>query len=335
MTEEYIIPIAIRVAESSSEYALTVEEHTELHSCSVSEKIIRSLYPDYDGPTEVSPDHAEHTLPTADKVVHDNIVVQALPETTVDVSDTTAAADKVKRGEIFHLASGEAAAGTLDWSMIGDEPEFVSRVYDSGEIALKSTSFNGWTPSTTAKTIKASVSAGTFAADMANYEYLLRWRCEFNAVYAEGTVKKAAVEREVAELWQALCRRSASLSAIAAENSDGNSCITYMSIPLNVYYNTDGARKYTYSTSYGVYPAVTAATFSSSSSDAPTVTVKTPSYSARCSATYFSTAMAAALDQDKSKFRIVGELYRIKPKCAMRQAYERMIDLYNNGIPNS
>lgn len=31
------------------------------------------------------------------------------------------------------------------------EPEFVQQIYDSGEIALEDTLFNGWTPSTTAR----------------------------------------------------------------------------------------------------------------------------------------------------------------------------------------
>ena len=322
--EEFIIPVEVTVQTDTHAVEVTPSSNEEQVSVTAAGQIVRSLYPDYGGATEVTPDYGEH--------VDSDITVHALAPTMVDVADTTATALEVKAGRTFHAADGQLAQGSYVYSMIGDDAEFVQRVYDSGEIKLKDTSFNGWTPSTTAKTIKASATAGTFVADMANYEYVLRWRCEFDAVYADGTNKLGAPEREVAELWQTLCRRPGSLIQLETDAFVSNACITYVSAPLNVYYNTSGVRTYTYSVSYGVYPAVAAATFSSSSAADPTVTIKTPSYSARCNATYFTTAMAAAIDQDKSKFRIVGELYRTPINGVMRQAYRKMTELYNNGL---
>ena len=330
--EEYTIPVEVTVQTDTHAVEVTPSSDTEQVPVTAAGQIVRSIYPDYDGATEVTPGYIEQVLPTGKTVVHEDITIAALAPTMVDVADTTATALEVKAGKLFHGADGELVQGSYVYSMIGDDAEFVQRVYDSGYIALKDTSFNGWTPSTTAKTIKSSVTAGTFVADMVNYEYAIRWRCEFNAVYADGTTKLGAPEREVAELWQTLCRRPGSLIQIETGSFAGNACITYVSAPLHVYYNTNGARSYTYSVSYGVYPAVAAATFSSSSAAEPTVTIKTPTYNARCSSTYFTTTMAGAIDQDKSKFRIVGELYRTKIVGTLRQAYRNMLDLYNNGL---
>lgn len=332
MSVSIIVPVDVEVAASTQQIAVTAADNTEQVDVETAAPIIRSTFPTYTGQTVVTPSYGVQTLPTKDKIVESDITVEALAPTMVDVADTTATAAEVKAGRTFHGADGQLVQGSYAYSMIGDDAEFVQQVYDSGEIKLSATSFNGWTPSTTAKTIKASVTAGTFTADMANYEYVLRWRCEFDAAYADGTVLMGAVEREVAELWQVLYRRPASLIQIETNSFAGNACITYLTIPLNVYYTTNGARSYTYSTSYGVYPAVTAATFSSASANNPTVTIKTPSYSARCSTTYFTAAMAAAIDQDESKFRIVGELYRTRINGVMRQAYRRMTELYNNGL---
>lgn len=250
----------------------------------------------------------------------------------VDISDTTATAAKVKANEKFYLANGSSAIGTYAWDFKGDEPEFIEQVYDSGDIALKDTTFKTWTPSTTAKAIKSSVTVKTFAADMVNYEYLLRWKCQFTAVYPEGTSMVAAPVREIADIWQCIYKRPNSLTNIAASNFNSNVCTTLMSVPLLDYYNASGSHTYTYAMTYGIYPGATAATFSNSTSNTPTVTIKTPTYNARCSTTYFDTSIAEVIDQTNSKFRFIGYLYRMQPRAALRQLYEGVVDLYNNPL---
>lgn len=249
-----------------------------------------------------------------------------------DVSADTATVGDVKSGKTFHLANGSLGTGTLAWNFKGDEPEFIEQFYDSGYIALANTNFATWTPSTTATIIKAVASVKTFSADMVNYEYLIRWRCQFVAVYPEGTTMIAAPVREIADLWQCIYRRPNSLANVAASNFNGNACTTLMSVPLLEYYNASGAHTYTYAMSYGIYPGLTAATFSNSTSNTPTVTIKAPSYNARCSATYFNTSIAAVIDQTESKFKLIGQLYRMKPGAALKQLYGGVVDLYNNPI---
>ena len=95
------------------------------------------------------------------------------------------------------------------------------------------------------------------------------------------------------------------------------------------YYNTSGSATYTHSISYGIYATPTAATFSNSTSNTPTVTVKTPAVYARCNASYFATARAHELDQSASKFRLVGKVYRVEKEDAAEAMYREFYERYN------
>lgn len=250
----------------------------------------------------------------------------------ISVSDTTATADDVVADKVFYNSNGDKTFGTYVWDFKGFRPELLDgNLYDY-TVSLADTLYATWTPSTTAKAIVATANIDTFSADLSKYEYLLRWRCTFDAIYEEGYTLKTAPVREVAELWQTIMKRPNSLATIEDDDFIGNACITFVSIPLMVYHNSSGALTYTYAISYGVYPAVTAATFSSSTSNTPTVTIKRPTYNARCSATYFSTTSANRIVDAESIIRIKGELYRVPKGSTMRATYDDMIDLYNQGI---
>lgn len=210
------------------------------------------------------------------------------------------------------------------------EPELIEEIYDSGSIKLADTSFDTWTPSTTASSIRSSQTAGTFSAHMGEYEYLIKWEFGFNAVTVSGATLKAQILYEGADQWQALHKRPSTWANIQAENFNGNACSTYYTVPFLRYWNTSGTLTYTHSISYGIYPVLVASTFASSTADNTTVTLKTPSVSARCNASYFATARAPQLDKDLSMFRLVGKLYRIEIPGEVRKMYEvfyeRMLD---------
>lgn len=218
------------------------------------------------------------------------------------------------------------------YNWMGSQAEFVSTVYDVHEFTLKSTSFNGWTPSTTAKTIKSAVNCSTFVADMSQYEYMIKWHCDWNIEYSEDATDVARTIKGASVICQLLVRRPNSLANISAENYAGNACIASRTSPLMEYWNNNGSHTYTFGASYGIYPAATAATFSSGTSDTPTVTPKTPAWSARCSTTYFSTGNAGKVDQDKSKFRMKGELYRFKIGSFERSIENELISLFNDSL---
>ena len=218
------------------------------------------------------------------------------------------------------------------YNWMGSQAEFVSTVYPTAEFTLKSTSFNGWTPSTTAKTIKSAVNGSTFVADMTQYEYMLLWHCDWNVEYSTGYTDVARTIKGASIICQVILRRPNSLANITASNYAGNACVTYRTSPLMEYWNNNGAHTYTYGASYGIYPSATAATFSNSTSDNPTVTTKSPAWSARCSTTYFSTGNAGKVDQDKSKFRMRGDLYRFKIGSPERSIENELIYLFNNSL---
>lgn len=248
------------------------------------------IYPGiYQGPTTVTPEHADQVLSTSNLLLTSNITVLKIPE-----------------------------------------PELIEEIYDSGSIKLADTSFNTWTPSTTASTIRSSQTAGTFSAHMGEYEYLIKWEFGFNAVTVSGATLKAQVLYEGADQWQALHKRPSSWANIQAENFNGNACSTYYTVPFLRYWNTSGTLTYTHSITYGIYPVLVSSTFASSTADNTTVTLKTPSVSARCNATYFATARAPQLDKDLSTFRLVGKLYRTEIPGEVRKMYEdfyeRMLD---------
>lgn len=218
------------------------------------------------------------------------------------------------------------------YNWMGSQAEFVSTVYPTAEFTLKSTSFNGWTPSTTAKTIKSALNATTFVADMTQYEYMLLWRCDWNVEYSTGYTDVARTIKGASIICQLILRRPNSLANISASNYAGNACVTYRTSPLMEYWNNNGSHTYTWGASYGIYPAATTATFSNATADDPTVTVKTPAWSARCSTTYFSTGNAGNVDQDKSKIRMKGELYRFKIGSPERSIENLLVSLFNNSL---
>lgn len=224
----------------------------------------------------------------------------------------------------------------IPFDFLGVEPELVKGDLYSASYTLNNTLYNGWTPSTTAKAIvAASTLSPTYAGNTGAYEYYLRWKFDADIKYASGTTMKYVIDREVMELWQVIAKRPSSRANITADNFNGNNCSTYFTAGLMSYYDKNGSYTYTWSASYGFYIAATAATFSDSTSNTPTITFKTPAINARCSGTYFSTARAANVDQANSKLALTGELYRVKvDTCASRQMYEHIVDIYNNPMTN-
>ena len=224
--------------------------------------------------------------------------------------------------------TGGGNATFYEYDFKGKLPELLEVIHEE-ETALADTLFNGWTPSTTAKSIQATETAGTFAANFAKYNYLLKWEFSFVPVLNEGATTKAQLIWEGADLWQSLNKRPSSLANIQAENLNGNASINYLTVPFMRYYNTSGTATYTHSIAYGIYPSPTAATFSNSTSNTPTVTVKTPAINARCNSTYFATARAPELDQAASKFRLVGKVYRVEKEDAVEAMYREFYERFN------
>lgn len=219
-------------------------------------------------------------------------------------------------------------SGSLDY--MGIEAELVSTVHTL-TTTLDNTDYGDWTPSTTAGVCVASEEKTAFAIDLAHYEYLLKWMFTAQIAYDAGTTMKAAPTIQVCELLQAIFKRPSNLANIVIPNDNGNVCATAMTAPLIRYWTSKGADSLAYSASYGFYMSAVAAAFSNSTSDTPNLTVKTPSISAKCNSSYFSTASANAVDEANTSLTMVGKLYRVrKGSSPIYMVFREIVEKYNS-----
>lgn len=273
----------------------------------------------------------------------------------VDITNTTATASDVASGKVFFTAGGVQTAGTATsqgvsvvettdpvaggtivtitaatiypFNFMGEQVEFV-QVLGSTNYALSTTTYGSWTPSTTAKSIKATANLTTFSANMASYDYIIKWETQADIAYNSGATMNTCPIRQVACLYSYIFKRPYSLTAVENGGRTSNSTVSY-SAPLTKYYNSSGNLAIGWTASYGIYPAITNPTFSSSTSNTPTVTVKTPTWNARCSTTYMSTTAAAAIATTNTILQQKATLYRCKIGSFARGSYEDCITLFN------
>lgn len=195
-------------------------------------------------------------------------------------------------------------------------------------VALADTDYATWTPATSAKVILPNRASGTFVAtDVGDYDYFVRQRVFLDVQYVEGTATaKGMFQFCAADNWNVITRRAANVTQLNAGNLGTNVAEAISHIYLLKYYNTSWAN--IYSSAYGFYPTNTLPSLSSTSAAAPTVTVRTPAIYSKCQATYFSTAMAAAVDQQASTIKIKADIYRAETGYMRGTAYKALADMW-------
>ena len=286
-------------ASVSDQYSLSAAAGEEITVEPASSFVQTVVTEPYIGEYEFTPTDEAQTVPISGKRATQDIVINPIP-----------------------------SGGEYAW--LGKNPVLLDGNVYSIEDNLKNTGYNGWTPSTTAKTIVSSVTAGTFSADLSQYEYFLLWECGVDPVYTGSPTLKAHTLLNRCYIVQEIIKRPSSWANITAKSYNGNACVTLNASNLLRYYGTTtGSVTYSWSVSYGFYFAATSATFSNSTADSCTVTIKTPTLATRCSTTYFSTGNAALVDQDDSEWFIRGKLYRIKKTGTMFNIYKHIVDLIN------
>ena len=260
-------------------------------------------FPDYAGPYTVTPTTSQQTLETNDTVMTDDVTVEAIPSQYHDMS------------------------GPLAW--LGVDAELVT-TFTLADKKLSATDFNTWTPSTTAADILATRTAGTFvASDITEYDYYIIWTTTIPVVSDSSATKKALPVFLAAYQVQEIIRRPSSFDNIVAQNFN-NSVNVSAAVSNNFfryYGTTTGTLAYTWNTSYGFYASVTANTLSSATAESPTITVKSPKVSTRCSTTYMSTANAALVDKDKTVIHQSCKVYKVKKPSFMQGVYYEVAKL--------
>lgn len=224
--------------------------------------------------------------------------------------------------------------GSLDW--MGPDAELIGQIY-ANDMTLADTDFVGWAASTTAKTIKATITvAPTYTASQTTvYSYIVEWLTDINVAYDGTEDNKARLERYFGVQYQDIHRRPYGFVNFESMTDSYNYCTTLLSGgTYTIYRNTSGTETWTSGLSYGLYSSLTAASFSSTTSTSPTLTFKTPVLSARCSTTYWKVANAGKVDVSKTTIRIRANLYRRPAKFSnMRNMYRVGVNLYDNPIP--
>ena len=254
--------------------------------------------------------------------------------TLIDISGTTAVEADVAPGRIFFKADGTQATGAYNWNWMGQDVEVVNANLHNSTFQLADSTFSSWTASTTAKSLKATQSLTAFQADMANYAYMLRWVTVAHvAIKDTATLNAIPKGIQINVFDQQIMRRPSSLANIQAENYNGNVYTNTAGLGWMQYYNASGTYTYTWASSYGFYGAVPTPTFSSSSSNTPNVTPKTPILYTRCNSSYFDTARKGDIDIDNTYWTIHGELYRMDlEKACMRQRFTDLIEIINDEL---
>lgn len=200
-------------------------------------------------------------------------------------------------------------------------------------LTFAETNFATWTPTSSASTMLSGKSVGTFVAtDITNTEYYTRVRIRVNVAYKDGTAtSKGRLEKVVAEQWFSVDRRSSTRNNMLGKVRDANIVESISNTWLTEYYNSSWTMAY--SMSYGFYPStMSSLNLSSSTAKSPTVTLYRPQMTMRCSATYFSTAMAANVDQDASTITFAFDYYRIDGGYQRKIINESFIDMWHNGL---
>lgn len=223
-----------------------------------------------------------------------------------------------------------AFPAAVDYNWMGTNVECLSSSFYHSVVYVPSTTYEGWTASTTAKALVTSKNMTAFtASSMDSYAYLIRWTIDTNISYLSTATLQAFPTRAINVLDQQIIRRPSSLSNIQA--SAFNSAITVNPLALGwtQYYNTSGSLTYTWAATYGFYGALVAPAIANSTSTNITVTPRVPSLYTRCSSTIFAVDRKEDVDIENTYYTVHAELYRMDANCCERQRFASLVDIIN------
>ena len=226
---------------------------------------------------------------------------------------------------------------TGNLAYLGKDAQQVSGEFYSKVDYLKNTLYNGWSPSSTAKAIVASVtlSNNKFTAEnLDEWAYYIFWEVGVDVVYTGSPTDVARPLLSRGAIIQELIRRPGAWADIGTKTMSITANQAVYSSSLLRYYNDKGTLTYTWAASYGFYGGATAPAITNTSNLTTTITPKTPTLSARTSNTYLSVANANLVDQNNSVWWIKGaNIYKARRDTLFDGVYKRMCDIISATSP--
>lgn len=223
----------------------------------------------------------------------------------------------------------------LAW--LGADAQQVSGEFYSKVDYLKNTLYNGWSPSSTAKAIVASVtlSSNKFsAANLDEWAYYIIWDCGIDVEYTGSPADTARTLMSRGLIIQELIRRPGSWAAIGTETFGTTANQSAYASTFMRYYNDKSSLTYTWAASYGFYNSATSPAIANTSNLTTDITPKTPTLNARTSSTYLSVANANLIDQNNSVWWIKGAgIYKARRDTYYDGVYKRVVDKINATSP--
>lgn len=262
----------------------------------------------------------------------------------VDVSDTTATADKVQQGFEFYLADGTKATGTSSGGGGGtitigggiryDAEKVKTWNYDKYVVADEHVTLPSY--STNAVTLVASADIDTYVADHTQYSYMITERILsipiYKSSYTSGSGKEeyvlSAIDYELvyapSNAYSTLDGSKAYATANPALVNHGQHCRFLR------WTNATTLGLYT-SAAYGVGHTYTAPTIVANG----TLTIKSPVFQIRGHATYLKQEVFEALDDIRNQYVI--ELWRVPKDQSKPNGYDlySQVDSILNDIKNN
>ena len=209
-------------------------------------------------------------------------------------------------------------------SFLGLEPEKV-RSLSTTTLTLDDTSYGAWSASTTASTIyNNSAIYDSEVLDCSVYDYVILWTTTTEVAYNTGATLKAMPRIFISQAYQEIVRYPSSLTNLRNDNYNSSTYVNVRTEPIYYYYNTSGNLAMTY-TSYGVYSALVAPTFTNGSTVTPTLNIKLPTLSARCHASYFAVARKPEVDTTNTQVTLQGEIWRFRAGTLLAQKAKHIV----------
>lgn len=248
------------------------------------------------------------------------VVNVPVPSGYVDVSDTTATADDVKKDKYFYTASGTKTAGLMDLKMgvIRPDAELIATLSDDvswvNDLSLTIPAYT-----TTSQTLQAAENMTPTVAltDLDNYCYYVLERALTIPTYNVTTKGKGREEYQFcAAAYEIVSFPANTFSTLDGTKTYGTrntavySAGNYVRL---VYWSSSSAITVYGSAAYGCTTTITAPTVSSSSSLSPSLTIKFPAIVIRGNTTYFTNTYMNATTDARTQF--VAEVYKI-PKAS-------------------